>query len=77
MISSRFEANELTSFSVKLCRVNGSGSKGMGCVGDACSPLIVEAGKARSSIGKTGFPVTRSKTKVKPCLLKTETTSIF
>jgi hypothetical protein len=36
------------------------GFTGMGCVREACSPGISEAGNGFSSIGNNGFPVSRS-----------------
>jgi len=57
------------SSSVTPCSVNAGGFVGNGCVGHACSPLTSLAGTARSSIGHTGVPVTRSKTNAKPCLV--------
>ena len=44
---------------VKPCGLSGGVTVVNGCVRDACSPGIVLAGTARSSIGKTGSPVSR------------------
>ena len=77
IISSLFDAHSFTSFSVNDCLTNGKGQSGMGCVFEVCSPTTSEAGKGLSSIGKIGLPVTRSKTNIKPSLLKIETTSRF
>ena len=41
---------------------NGGGLVGIGCVGWALSPGIVDGGTATSSIGQTGSPVTLSNT---------------
>ena len=49
---------------------NGGGFVGNGWVGERRSPSrLVFVSTARSSIGQTGSPVTRSKTYVYPCLL--------
>src|SRR6185437_4793365 len=48
--------------SVTLCRVNGAGKVGTGCVGEAFSPGTVLAGKGVSTMGKSDFPVTRLRT---------------
>src|SRR6185369_639508 len=50
-------------------RSNAAGFVGNGCVGEAFSPGTSEAATGRSSIGHTGFPVTRSKTKQNPCFV--------
>ena len=47
-----------------------------GCVGDVVSPGVSLLGTARSSIGHSGLPVTRSNTHTKPCLLTWATASI-
>ena len=47
------------------------------CVGQAASPLTVEAGTGRSSIGKRDSPVTRLKTKIWPIFVPTITTGTF
>ena len=49
---------------------------GNGCVCHACSPATSLAATGRSSIGQTGSPVTRSKTKANPCLVSCTTASI-
>ncbi len=41
----------------------------LGCVFESTSPGTVEAGTGCSSMGHTGFPVTRSNTKRKACLV--------
>ena len=71
--------SEKNGFNVSLvtsCRVK-LGNDGIGCVGQAFSPGISLAGKGFSSIGNTGSPVSRLKTKTKPCLVATATASIF
>ncbi len=57
------------SSSWRPCRSNGGGLVGNGCVGDDFSPGTFDCGTARSSIGQTGFPVTRSSTNTNPCLV--------
>ena len=64
------------SFSVIVWRANGGSTVGNGCVGQACSPGTSLFGTARSSIGNTGSPVTRSNTNMKPCLVASATASI-
>ena len=64
------------SSSVTPCSVNAGGLVGNGCVGHACSPSTSLAGTGRSSIGQTGLPVTRSKTKANPCLVSCTTASM-
>ena len=59
------------------CSVNAGGLVGNGCVGEVSSPGTSLCGTGRSSIGQTGSPVTRSKTKAKPCLVSCTTASIF
>ena len=59
----------LMSSTVKLCRANGSGQVGNGCVGLACSPGTSEAGTGRSSIGQIGSPVSRFSTKRNACFV--------
>lgn len=46
--------------SMKDCRENGGGFTGTGCVAQARSPFRSDAGTRRSSIGKSGSPVSRS-----------------
>src|SRR4051812_35698204 len=58
----------VTSASERDWRQNGGGLVGKGCVAAACSPGTFEGGTGRSSIGKTGLPVSRSKRKTKPVL---------
>src|SRR5215469_11137807 len=65
----------LMSFSVKDCLANGGGLVGNGCVGQAASPATSDLGTGRSSTGHNGSPVTRSKTKRKPCLVGCATAS--
>ena len=48
---------------VSCCRENGRGRVGIGCVSAATSPGTSLAGNFRYSMGKTGLPVSRSKTK--------------
>ena len=50
-------------------------SEGKVCVGESTSPGAPPCGTARSSTGKTGTPVSRSRTKTKPCLVAWTTTS--
>src|SRR5215467_14450560 len=57
------------SFSVKSCFAYAGGLVGYGCVGDDRSPGTVLTGTRRSSIGQTGWPVTRSNTYRNDCLL--------
>src|SRR5580698_7259098 len=54
--------NPQASSTVSPWMPNGAGNTGKGCVGQAVSPLTVEAGTGRSSIGKRDSPVTRLKT---------------
>ena len=63
------------SFSVKDCTANGGRLRRYGCVGHVASPGTSVCGTGRSSIGKNGLPVTRSNTKMKPCLVACATTS--
>ena len=65
----------LMSLAVKVRRPNGSGRVGNGCVGQACSPGMSLAGTGRSSIGHSGWPVTRSNTKSWPVLVGCATMS--
>ena len=58
------------------CSLNGGGVAGNGCVGQASSPATSLGGTGRSSIGHTGTPVTRSKTKANPCLVSCTTASM-
>src|SRR5439155_17683484 len=50
------------------CREYAGGLVGNGCVGDVFSPGTVDCSTGRSSIGHTGWPVTRSKTYSQPIL---------
>src|SRR6185503_2279911 len=59
----------LMSFSVKDCRANAGGFVGNGCVGEENSPGTSDCGTLRSSMGQSGSPVLRLKTKRKPCLV--------
>ena len=52
----------ITSSTVKPWRSNAAGFVGNGCVGDVRSPGVFDCGTARSSIGHTGLPVSRSNT---------------
>ena len=56
-----------------MLREYAGGLVGNGCVGLAFSPGMSLAGTARSSIGHTGCPVTRSNTYRNPCLPGTAT----
>src|SRR4029077_3652768 len=49
-------------------RAYAGGLVGNGCVADSFSPGTSDCGTGRSSIGHTGWPVTRSKTYRKACL---------
>ncbi len=51
------------------------GRVGNGWVGDVRSPGTSLCGTSRSSMGQTGSPVTRSKTKTSPCLVSWVTAS--
>ncbi len=57
------------SASVKDWRAKGLGQVGKGWVGEACSPGTSDLGTGRSLIGQIGFPLRRSSTYRKPCLL--------
>jgi hypothetical protein len=59
---SAFSRYGFRSSAVILCRANGGGLVGNGCVGDVFSPGTVDCGTGRSSIGHTGLPFVRSKT---------------
>src|SRR5262249_48404422 len=48
-------------------RLYACGFVGMGCVSEYHSPATLPASTFRSSIGQTGFPVTRSNTYKNPC----------
>src|SRR4029077_11374843 len=48
--------------SLRNCRANGAGLVGNGCSEAATSPGTVVGGYLRYSIGKSGFPFTRSNT---------------
>ena len=65
------------SFSVNDCRANGAGLVGNGCVGQLFSPGTSDCGTGRSSIGKIGWPVLRSNTKMKPYFVACATTSML
>ena len=68
----------LRSFTVMVCLANGLGKTGKGWVGDKTSLIrSVCVFTLRSSMGKTGFPVSRSKTKTMPVLVVCATASIF
>src|ERR1039457_5929488 len=67
----------LRSSTVNFWRENGGGFTGNGCVGDVFSSGTSEAGTGRSSTGQSGFPVSRSNTQTKPCLVTCATTSVF
>ena len=59
------------------CLLKGGGLVGNGCVGYSTSPgTSVVVSTARSSMGHTGSPVTRSNTYVKPCFDTCATASI-
>ena len=55
----------------------GLGRVGKGCVNQAFSPLRVDAETFFSTIGKRGFPLSRSKRKTNPCLLIWATAEIL
>ena len=55
---------------------NNGGLVGYGWVGEVRSPGTVDCGTGRSSMGQTGSPVARSKTKVNPCLVTCATALI-
>src|ERR1039458_2877332 len=57
-------------------RAYAGGLVGNGCVGEYHSPGTSPCGTGRSSIGQTGFPVTRSKTYRNDSLLGTATALI-
>jgi hypothetical protein len=65
----------VTSSGFTTWRADG-GSVEKGCVGQDCSPGISLFGTARSSMGHTGLPVTRSNTNTKPCLVACATASM-
>ena len=52
-----------------VCAASGGGRTGKGCVGADSSPGTRLAGTARSSIGKSGSPVSRFSTKSIPILV--------
>ena len=54
----------------------GAGFVGNGCVFDALSPGTLDAGTGCSSIGQTGWPVTRSNTYTKACFVTCATALI-
>src|SRR5580658_5200028 len=58
-------------------RLYAGGLVGNGCVGEYHSPGTLPTSTGRSSIGQIGFPVTRSNTYKKPCLLGWATTLTF
>ena len=62
-------------FSEKDCRENGGGFTGTGCVAQARSPFRSDAGTRRSSSGKSGSPVSRSKTNTCPDFVACATAS--
>ena len=64
------------SSTVICCRANGAGLVGNGCVGQVCSPGTALFSIARSSMGHSGVPVSRSNTNRKPCLAASATASI-
>src|SRR6202030_3896606 len=57
-----------TLYRLRKWRAYRRASGGKGCVGDVFSPGTSDCGAGRSSIGHTGWPVTRSKTYRKACL---------
>src|SRR5437899_10467855 len=59
------------------CRSYAGGLVGKGCVGQVLSPLTLDCGTGRSSMGQIGFPVTLSNTKQNPCLVTCATAFIF
>src|SRR5215510_15237063 len=66
----------ISSDSVTACRAYAGGFVGNGCVGDVFSPGTSLCGTGRSSIGHTGWPVTRSNTYRNASLLGTATALI-
>ena len=66
----------MRSSTVTPWRSNGFGLVGNGCVGDVRSPGTSVCGTGRSSIGQTGAPVARSKTKVNACFVTCATALI-
>ena len=67
----------IKSSTVTPCRSNGAGFVGNGWVGDVCSPGVFDCGTGRSSIGHTGWPLTRSKTNANACLVTWTTARIL
>jgi hypothetical protein len=63
--------------SVSVCRMNGGGFTGYGCVSAARSPSSVEGGTLRYAIGKSGVPVARSNTYTYPVFVICATASTF
>ena len=51
------------------CLANGAGIKGMGWVGQVCSPGKSDFGTGTSFISNSGSPVSRLKRKTKPCFV--------
>ena len=72
----RSPGESIRSSSERPCLANGAGLVGNGWVAEVCSPGTVDWGTGRSSIGHTGWPVTRSKTYRKPVLLGCMTASM-
>src|SRR6266849_10783401 len=66
----------INSSTVTACRAYAGGFVGNGCVGDVFSPGTSDCGTGRSSIGHTGWPVTRSKTYRNDSLLGSATALI-
>src|SRR5436305_11814692 len=60
---------------LKLCRMNGAGFTGNGCVGQADSPGISLGGTGFSAMSNSGSPVARSKRNVNPVLVTWATAS--
>ena len=59
-----------------MLRAYAGGLVGNGCVGLVFSPGTSDCGTGRSSIGQTGWPVTRSNTNRNACLPGTATALI-
>jgi hypothetical protein len=59
----------ITSSGRTPCRSTGAGRVGSGWVAAVFSPGTFDWGTGRSSMGQSGRPVTRSKTKTNPCLV--------
>src|SRR5437660_5368327 len=67
----------MRSLSVNPCLSTAAGLVGNGWVGDVFSPGASDCGTGRSTIGHTGWPVTRSKTYSQPTLCGSATALII